>query len=145
MDGKFLIVGFATHLHHQIGWQRQMTTLQIFLQTRFRIFLFIARADFVQAGLIPVKDQLFYGLDIAVQEHATDQCLDRIGKDGFTTETTTFQLTWPQTQAFTQAQIRVRFQRGYCRAPAWRACGSYHLRPHAENDDKAHLQSRNLK
>ncbi|SAH59592.1 Uncharacterised protein [Enterobacter cloacae] len=72
MDGKFLIVRFATYLHHQIGWQREVTTLQIFLQTRFRIFLFIARTDFVQTGLIPVQDHLFYGLDIAVQEHATD-------------------------------------------------------------------------
>ena len=74
--------------------------------------MFIARADFVQAGLIPVKDQLFYGLDIAVQEHATDQCLDRIGKDGFTTETTTFQLTWPQTQAFTQLKLACDFSEG---------------------------------
>jgi hypothetical protein len=38
----------------------------------FSDLLFIARADFVQTALIPVEDQLFYGLDIAVQEHTTN-------------------------------------------------------------------------
>ena len=56
MNGEFLIVGFATYLYHQITWQRQMTSLQILLQARFRIFLFVARTDFVEAGLLPVAD-----------------------------------------------------------------------------------------
>ncbi len=45
-----------------------MATLQILLQARFRIFLFIARTYLIQTGFIPVKDQLLDGLDIAIEE-----------------------------------------------------------------------------
>ncbi len=58
-----------------------MTPLQKFLQTGFRVFLLITGADFVQPAAIPVQNQALDGLDVAVQEHAADQCLHRIRQD----------------------------------------------------------------
>ncbi|MNP18209.1 hypothetical protein D3C76_1106800 [compost metagenome] len=72
MDGKFLIVCFAAYLHHQIRWQRKVATLQVFLQTSLRIFLFIARTNFIQTRLVPVQNELFNRLNIAVEENTTD-------------------------------------------------------------------------
>ncbi len=132
MDGKFLIVRFTTHLHHQIRWQREVTTLQIFLQTRFRIFLFIARTDFIQTGLIPIQDQFFYGLDIAVQRNTPPINASTVSaRIDSRRKPPLFSSPGPR-RRHSPIQIRVRFRKGCYPLPAWRACGSYHLHPHAE-------------
>ncbi|PPS58925.1 hypothetical protein CRX72_25685 [Pantoea sp. BRM17] len=63
-----------------------MATLQILLQARFGIFLFIARAYLLQTVQIPVENQLLNGLDITVEEDAANQRLYRIRKDRLATE-----------------------------------------------------------
>ena len=90
MDSKFLIVRFTAHLYHQIRRQRQVTTLQILLQARLRIFC-------LSPGLISsrrlwyrVQDQALNVLDIAVEKIPPIKSFNGVRQYRFTAENLRF-------------------------------------------------------